>query len=57
MAEIFRDSAGDSRRAGPGHGSEGELKMGQDAGPRLTLPYPYPSVALMVETEVRSSQC
>lgn len=57
MAEIFRDSADDSRGAGPGHGSEGELKTGQDAGPGLTLSYPDPSIAPMVETEARSSLC
>lgn len=57
MAEIFRDSADDSRGPGPGHGSEGELKMGQDAGPCLTLSYTYPSIAPMVETEARSSRC
>lgn len=57
MAEIFRDSADDSRGPGPGHGSEGELKMGQDAGPCLTLSYTYPSIAPVVETEARSSRC
>lgn len=57
MAEIFRDSADDSRGAGPGHVSEGELKTGQDAGPGLTLSYPDPSIAPMVETEARSSLC